>query len=122
MTFPVHFRYQSPSASSRYAAVSVPAPLVLMQHPVGSASLPCHPYSRDTCLWKLLTSSREGRREGGEGEGEGEEEGVELRVEIPRGLRNTFSHIILGLTALVTLGSMAVILYTMGTVHLKVMT
>ncbi len=88
---PIHFRYQAPSPTSRYTTVVIPTPLVLLRHPVGSASLPCHPHTRDTCLWELLAPGR-GEEETEVAPGRGEEETevapgwgeeTELRAEIP---------------------------------------
>ena len=55
VTVPIHFRYQPPSPDSAYVAVQVPAPILMVPHPLGPASLPCHADTRDTCLWAVVT-------------------------------------------------------------------
>ena len=90
LKIPVHFRYQPPSHNSTYTSVVVPAPLLLIPHPLGSASLPCHAHTRDTCLWELLDS-------------EHTESQQDLKALIPCGLRNFVSHLIISMTTLTTL-------------------
>lgn len=101
--FPIHFRYQAPSPVSPYTTVVLPVPLVLTQHPVGSASLPCHPHTRDTCLWKLLTEGSAGT--------------AELRAEIPRGEYTVFFPFVVGFTSVVAFVSTAVVLYSIARVE-----
>lgn len=100
LRFPIHFRYQPPSPDSAYTPVVIPAPLVFILQPVGVASLPCHPYTRDTCLWELLTH--------------GDQKEAELHAEIPCGLQNTFSYFVIGSTTLVTLASTIFIIHAMA--------
>ena len=99
---PVHFRYQPPSLHASYIPVVIPTPLVFMPHPLGSASLPCHPYTRDTCLWELVAFK------------DGDEAGAELALQVPCGHRGYLSHVIVAVTTCITLAATVAILCSMG--------
>ena len=98
LKLPIHFRYQSPSPNSSYTPVIIPAPLVFIPHPLGSASLPCHSHTRDTCPWALLVTRNESDTRS-------------LRIEIPCGLQNS---LVVALTTLVTLIAAVAVLHTLG--------
>ena len=95
LNFPIHFRYQPPSPNLTYIPVIIPEPMVFLAHPLGSAAFPCHPHTRDTCPWALVTDEDRERA---------------LTVMIPCGLNNSVSYVVAVITVMTTLIATFIIL------------
>ena len=104
---PIHFRYQPPSVESAYVSVRVPAPMLLVPHPLGSASLPCHAGTRDTCPWAVVSLAA--------GEHDDNDNVGVVMAQIPRGLEGWLSSFVIITTCLVPLVAMFAIIRTMHT-------
>lgn len=78
-----------------------------MPHPLGSASLPCHSYTRDTCLWELVALKEEDKAE------------AELSLQVPCGHKGFLSHLIVAGTMVAALAGGVAILCGMAKMQVQ---